>query len=70
MERKIESNTTLTARSICDYDCIFKLKVIERKGNFCTILYQRTERRVKIHKDDSGEFLRPDRYSMSPVFRA
>ena len=67
----IKSNTTLTSRSICDYNCIFKLEVIERKGNFATIKYMNEVKRVKIRIDSDGnEFLKPDNYSMAPTFKA
>ena len=69
--KTIKSNTVLTYRSICDYNCVFKLTVIERKGKFATVKYMNEERRVKIYSDNEGnEFLQPDKYSMAPLFRA
>jgi len=69
--KTIKSNTTLESRSICDYDCIFKLQVIERKGNFAKIKYQGIEKRTKVYADREGnEYLMPDKYSMAPMFRA
>tara|TARA_R110000868_G_scaffold203612_3_gene451521 strand:- start:761 stop:976 length:216 start_codon:yes stop_codon:yes gene_type:complete len=67
----IKSNTELSARSICDHNCIFTLTVIERKGNFAKINYDGTIRRTKVHSWPNGnEYLRPDNYSMAPTFNA
>jgi len=67
----IQSSTTLTARSVCDYDCIFSLDVIERKGCWATIKYMGRVSRTKIRTDESGvEYLMPEKYSMAPIFRA
>jgi hypothetical protein len=66
----IQTGQTLKARSICDYDCVFSLEVLERKGNFATVRFQGNEKRVKVRRDDSGEYLRPDSYSMAPIFKA
>ena len=68
--KTIKINTTLTARSICDHNCIFSLDVIERKNNFVKINYDGRIRRVKVYSDSNGEFLRPDKYSFAPTFRA
>jgi len=71
MTNTIKSNSTLTAKSICDSNCIFSLTVISRKGNFATINYMNETRRVKVRIDmDGNEYLRPDNYSMAPMFRA
>lgn len=67
----IKSNQVLTARSIFDHNCIFRLTVLERKGNFATIEYEKTIRKTKIKVDYEGnEYLMPDRYSMAPMFKA
>jgi hypothetical protein len=71
MANSIKSNTTLTSRSICDYNCIFSLEVISRKGNFATIKYMNQTRRTKVYSDrDGNEYLQPDKHSMSPIFSA
>ena len=67
---KIESGTTLTARSICDSDCIFSLQVISRTAKTATVKFLGREKRTKIHTDDRGEYIMPERYSMAPTFRA
>jgi len=67
----IKSNQKLTARSLCDYNCIFELIVIERKGNFATIKHMGNTKRTKIHLDNDGnEYLMPEKYSMCPIFKA
>jgi len=69
--KTINTNDTLTSRSICDYNCIFSLEVIERKGNFATIKYMGSIKRTKIKIDSDGnEYLQPDKYSMAPIFKA
>ena len=69
--KTIKPNSTLTAKSICDSDCIFSIKVIKRTAKMATIIHQGNEMRVKIKLDSEGnEFLKPDNYSMAPVFRA
>lgn len=67
----IQANTTLTARSICNQDCIFSIKVVSRTAKRATFEEYGKLRTSKIHTDAQGnEFLRPDSYSMAPTFRA
>jgi hypothetical protein len=67
----IKGGQTLTARSICDYDCVFSVEILERKGSFVVVKVQGNTKRVKVYSDDSGEFIfAMGRYSMCPVFRA
>ena len=67
----IKSGQILTARSACDYDCIFQAEVIERKKSFATVFIHGTTRRVKVMSDDSGEFIYAlGKFSMAPIFRA
>jgi hypothetical protein len=67
----IQTGQTLTARSACDHECIFSAEVLKRAGKFATVKAMGETRRVKIHADDSGEFIFAiGRYSMAPVFRA
>ena len=69
--KTIKANQNLTSRSIGDHDCIFKLSVIERKGNFAKINYDGQIRRIKVRIDFNGnEYLLPDSYSFAPAFRA
>jgi hypothetical protein len=67
----IKAGQTLTARSACDHNCHFSVKVIARKGGFVTILDDNRTRRVKVRADSEGnEYLMPDSYSMAPIYRA
>ena len=58
------------SRSICNYDCIFTIKITGRTAKTVSYEYMGDSRRSKIRVDDSGEYIQPDRYSMAPVFRA
>jgi hypothetical protein len=68
---KIEAGQTLTARSACDYDCIFKVEILERNKSFCNVRVQGQVKRVKIHNFDGVEGIYAlGRFSMAPYFRA
>ena len=67
----IQAGQKLTARSVCDWECVFTADVLDRKGAFATVKAQGITRRVKVFADDSGEYIFAlGRYSMAPVFRA
>lgn len=68
----IKAGQTLTARSVCDWDCVFRATVISRKGNFATVRVMGSEKRVRINKDSDGnEYVYAmGKHSMAPVFRA
>ena len=67
---EITTGTKLTARSVCDSECVFEATVIERKGAFAAVRFQGKEKRVKVRQDEWGEFVFADgQYSMCPVFR-
>jgi hypothetical protein len=69
--KTIKANQTLKCRSIGDSDCIFKLNVTDRKGNFATIEENGKTRRTKVYLDmDGNEYLMPEKYSFAPIFRA
>ena len=71
MTNEIKSGQVLTARSACDYDCIFSVKVLDRKGSFATVEAHGEAKRVKIRSDDRGEYVFAlGKYSMAPIFRA
>ena len=66
----IQAGQVLKARSVGDYDCIFEILVISRTAKTALIEDRRDERRkTKIHRDERGEYLRPDRWSFAPTFR-
>ena len=69
--KTIKAGQTLTTRSICDYNCIYTLEVLSRKGAFAVIKWMNDEKRKKVLIDSDGcEFIMPERYSMAPVFKA
>jgi len=75
MSATIKAGDTLTARSICNYDCIYSLTILKRTAKTATFTgYSGTAgatRTSKIHTDPQGrEYLRPDRWSMAPTFWA
>ena len=58
------------ARSACDHDCIFTVKIVKRTAKTVTFLRNGKEHRTKLFTDDHGEYIAPYRYSMAPIFRA
>lgn len=67
--KKIIAGSTLSARSICDHDCIFTLEVLSRTERTAVVKYLGKTRRTKIHNFNGEEMIRPDNYSMAPTFR-
>jgi hypothetical protein len=69
--KTIKAGQTLTARSIADYDCVFSVEILERKGSFVTVKVQGNTKRMKVHSDSYGELIYAmGKYSMCPIFRA
>lgn len=67
----IKAGTTLTARSIGDYNCVFTADILERNKSFVTVKAQDRVKRVKVHADSHGEFIYAHgKFSMCPIFRA
>ena len=67
----IQAAARYVTNSICDSNCFFELFVIKRTAKTATIRYNGEVRRTKIKTDCSGiEYLRPDDYSMAPIFKA
>ena len=69
-ETSFEIGGKYYSRSICDHECIFAIEVIKRTAKTVTYNYEGRTRRSTIHHDENGEYIRPDNYSMAPVFRA
>ncbi|MDP8173145.1 hypothetical protein QJU93_07215 [Pasteurella skyensis] len=69
--KQFEIGKTYYARSACNYNCIFEITILKRTAKTVTIFddADQCERRVKIHKDESGEYITPYNYSMAPLFR-
>jgi hypothetical protein len=56
----------LSARSLCDYDCIFRFEVLSRTAKFVTVKYFNQEKRVGIKVRDGREYCYPlGTYSMA-----
>ena len=64
----------LTARSVCDYDCIYKITIIERRGKFVTFSEDRSaevkRKIVKLDHDGDEYVMAFGTHSMAPMFRA
>jgi len=68
--KTIEKNTILKATSVCDSNCVWTAKVIERKGNFITALIQGEIVRKKVNVWDNEEYVYLlGKYSMAPIFK-
>ena len=67
--KTIEKNTILKATSVCDSNCVWTAKVIERKGNFVIALIQGEIVRKKVNVWNNEEFVYLlGKYSMAPIF--
>lgn len=61
----------LSARSLCDYDCIFRFEVLSRTAKFVTLKYWGEEKRVGIKVRDGREYCYPlGNYSMAVTLNA
>lgn len=68
---KFEVNKTYGSRSICDHNCIFEIKTISRTDKTVTYKYENQIRRSSVKFDQQGnEYIKPDNYSMAPIFKA
>lgn len=71
---RFEVGRTYSARSICDYDCIFSFTVTKRTEKTVWLKDSSGKlkaRRVRLDLYDNAECCDPHgRYSMSPVLRA
>lgn len=67
---KIENNSILTATSVCDSNCVWTAKVIERKGDFikAEIDGQIVRKKVKVWNGEEYVLLLGS-YSMAPIFK-
>jgi hypothetical protein len=67
---KIENNSILTATSVCDSNCVWTAKVIERKGDFikAEIDGQIVRKKVKVWNGEEYALLLGS-YSMAPIFK-
>lgn len=68
--KQFEIGKEYTARSICDSNCIFTIKITWRTAKTVSYDYLGRSRRSMVRMDQDGEWIQPDRYSMAPTFRA
>lgn len=68
---KFEVGKTYEARSICDYDCIFKFEILRRTEKSVWVrVHGDIERRAIKVQEGVEQFSPFGNYSMSPVVRA
>ena len=66
----IQKDSILTATSVCDSNCKWTAKVLERKGNFIIALVDGEIVRKKIKLFNGEEYaLLLGSYSMAPIFK-
>lgn len=67
----IQTNTTISAVSICDSNCIFKADVLDRKNNMVTLKVQGqiVKRKIQIDMDGNEFVYALGKYSMAPQFK-
>lgn len=68
--KKFEIGKTYYATSACDSNCVFTITVEGRTEKTISYVQDGRRRRSKIRIYDGDEYIRPDNYSMSPIFRA
>ena len=68
--KTIQPNTVITAKSICDSNCIFTAEVLTRKGDYVTLNVMGSIVRKKVKKGyDGNEYVMAlGTYSMAPAF--
>lgn len=71
---KFEVGKYYYSRFACDYDSISIIKITRRTDKSVWFVYDYQNgdkpRRAKIHTDNAGEYIIPDRYSMACVYHA
>lgn len=71
--RTFQVGHTYIARSVGDWDCVWRFTVVRRTAKFVTLRDADThdEMRVGVRVDDDGEWTFPfGTYSMAPILRA
>lgn len=65
---RFKQGVTYAARSICDHNCIIRLRVAKRTAKTVTTAEGKT---LRIGEHDGAEFVKPwGSYSMAPIVRA
>lgn len=63
-----QAGKTYTARSVCDYNCIFSVEVVSRTAKTLKTADGKT---LRIGVYEGVEFVKPEgSYSMAPIVRA
>lgn len=71
MTNTIEAGQTLSTRSLCDYDVVFTVEILDRKKSFATVKDGGTVKRCKVYEYNGDEYVMPfGKYSMAPCFYA
>jgi hypothetical protein len=66
----IQKNSILKATSVCDSNCVWFAKVIERKGNFIVAVIDNQIVRKKVNVFNGQEYVYLlGKYSMAPIFK-
>ena len=65
-----EVGKTYTARSPCDHNCIFEIKVTKRTEKMVSYEYEGKTRRSKPYDYNGVEHICPEKYSMCAIFSA
>lgn len=69
--RKFFINQELSARSICDHECIYTGRILRRTAKTVTVKTDEGVKRCKIHLQYENEYIYPfGRYSMAATFYA
>ena len=68
--KTIQPNTIITAKSICDSNCIFTAEVLSRKGNFVilNVMGDIVRKKIKVGYDGNEYVMALGTYSMAPSF--
>lgn len=68
---KFEVGKIYTARSVCDSECVFQIRITSRTEKTVTAKTMHGDKRCKIHIFDGVESVFAlGQYSMAPIFRA
>jgi hypothetical protein len=69
--KKFQIGQELSARSACDYDCVFRFTVVKRTAKTVSLTYHNQIKTVKIRLNGEGEYCYPlGTFSMSPSVSA
>jgi hypothetical protein len=70
--KKFEVNTEVTARSVCDHNCVWTAVVLKRTPKTVTVKMDNGDvKTCRIQDRGEGEYIFPlGVYSMAPVMRA